>query len=234
MSYCVNCGVELHPTASKCPLCDTEVINPKYPVDQTSPTPYPNTKGQVDRVSKRDSIILLSSIFGSTALACGLLNIFILNKSAWSVYIIGACIMLWICIVPALAIRKLPYYANLLLDGAAVSIYIYLISLQFPGSDWFGRFAFPIIAILDLLLILFVYCRRTISSSTLVSGIYLCIGIGIYCAFIDFMIHLYFFAESTISWSAIVLSCCAVTSIVLITIVTRSKLRDEVRRRAHF
>lgn len=234
MSYCVNCGVELHPTANKCPLCNTKVINPNCPVDQTSPTPYPNTRGQVDTVSKSDSIILLSAIFGSTALACGLLNIFILKQNVWSVYIIGACIMLWICIVPALAICKLPYYVNLLLDGAAVSIYIYLISLQFPESDWFMRFAFPIVAILDMLLILFVYCRRTISSSILVSGIYLCIGIGIYCVFIDFMIHLYFFNESAISWSAIVLSCCVVTSIVLITIVTRSKLRDEVRRRVHF
>lgn len=234
MSYCVNCGVELHPTAKQCPLCNTEIINPKCPVDTVSPTPYPSTKGQVDRVPRSDSIILVSSIFGSTSLACGLLNIFALNKSAWSIYIIGACIMLWLCIVPALAFRKLPYYVHLLLDGTAVSIYIYLISLQFPDSDWFIRFAFPVVAIFVLLLILFVYCRKNISSSTLISGIYLCIGIGIYCVFIDFMIHLYFFNESGISWSAIVLSCCAVTSIVLLTIVTRSKLHDEVKRRIHF
>lgn len=234
MSYCVNCGVELHPTANHCPLCNTQVINPNCPVDTMSPTPYPGTKGQVDRVPISDSIILVSSIFGSTALACGLLNIFIRNQIAWSVYIIGACIMLWLCIVPALAFRKLPYYVHLLLDGAAVSIYIYLISLQFPGSDWFVRFAFPIVAIFVALLILFAYCRKTISSGILVSGIYLCVGIGIFCVFIDFMIHLYFFNTSAISWSAIVLSCCTVASVVLFTIVTRSNLHDEVRRRIHF
>ena len=28
MSYCVNCGVELDASATKCPLCDTPVYNP--------------------------------------------------------------------------------------------------------------------------------------------------------------------------------------------------------------
>ena len=31
MSYCVNCGVELDASATKCPLCDTPVYNPKAP-----------------------------------------------------------------------------------------------------------------------------------------------------------------------------------------------------------
>ena len=41
MSYCVNCGVELDPTARYCPLCHTEVLNPKQPPDPTLPQPFP-------------------------------------------------------------------------------------------------------------------------------------------------------------------------------------------------
>ena len=33
MSYCVNCGVELDPSAGICPLCHTPVCNPVQPVD---------------------------------------------------------------------------------------------------------------------------------------------------------------------------------------------------------
>ena len=29
MSYCVNCGVELDGSLQACPLCNTQVINPK-------------------------------------------------------------------------------------------------------------------------------------------------------------------------------------------------------------
>ena len=28
MSYCVNCGVKLEESLTKCPLCNTPVINP--------------------------------------------------------------------------------------------------------------------------------------------------------------------------------------------------------------
>ena len=34
MSYCVNCGVELDPSAGICPLCHTPVVNPGRPVDE--------------------------------------------------------------------------------------------------------------------------------------------------------------------------------------------------------
>ena len=36
MSYCVNCGVELNPAASCCPLCGTPVLNPRQKADETA------------------------------------------------------------------------------------------------------------------------------------------------------------------------------------------------------
>ena len=50
MSYCVNCGVELDASATKCPLCDTPVYNPKAPEPSTQPSPFPKEKGQVEVV----------------------------------------------------------------------------------------------------------------------------------------------------------------------------------------
>ena len=41
MSYCVNCGVELAETEKKCPLCDTEVINPHSPWKEPEDPPFP-------------------------------------------------------------------------------------------------------------------------------------------------------------------------------------------------
>ena len=41
MSYCVNCGVELDPTARTCPLCQTPVVNPRQPVDTELPLRFP-------------------------------------------------------------------------------------------------------------------------------------------------------------------------------------------------
>jgi len=54
MSYCVNCGVELDASATKCPLCDTPVYNPKAPEPSTQPSPFPKEKGQVEVVKRKD------------------------------------------------------------------------------------------------------------------------------------------------------------------------------------
>ena len=44
MSYCVNCGVELDPSAGICPLCHTPVVNPGRPVDEEAPPRFPLVK----------------------------------------------------------------------------------------------------------------------------------------------------------------------------------------------
>ena len=71
MSYCVNCGVELDASATKCPLCDTPVYNPKAPEPSTQPSPFPKEKGQVEVVKRKDLGVLLTVIVLATAMTCG-------------------------------------------------------------------------------------------------------------------------------------------------------------------
>ena len=54
MSYCVNCGVELDRSAKACPLCNTPVINPNELQRKEQKTPFPQEKGQVETVNKKD------------------------------------------------------------------------------------------------------------------------------------------------------------------------------------
>ena len=100
MSYCVNCGVELDKTCSVCPLCNTKVINPNQPVDTVSPKPYPVDKGYVDSGIRKETAILMAVCLATTAVVCGLLNLFFITFSHWSFYVIGTCIVLWIFCLP--------------------------------------------------------------------------------------------------------------------------------------
>lgn len=79
MSYCVNCGVELDKTCSVCPLCNTKVINPNQPVDTVSPKPYPVDKGYVDSGIRKETAILMAVCLATTAVVCGLLNLFFIT-----------------------------------------------------------------------------------------------------------------------------------------------------------
>ena len=93
MSYCVNCGVELDASATKCPLCDTPVYNPKAPEPEKQPSPFPKEKGQVEVVKRKDLGVLLTVIVLATAVTCGLLNAFVFRSSLWSLAVIGVGIV---------------------------------------------------------------------------------------------------------------------------------------------
>ena len=99
MSYCVNCGVKLDPSLERCPLCNTPVINPNE-VSHTHPVPpFPKEKGQVEVVKSKDLAILLSVSLTATAAVCGLLNLLVFSSSPWSLYVIGACLLLWVLFI---------------------------------------------------------------------------------------------------------------------------------------
>lgn len=233
MSYCVNCGVQLDRTAKRCPLCNTPIINPKELIDDHSPTPFPQKKGQVETVKHTDVAILLSSIFGSTAAACGLINLLVFRGVWWSLYIIGACIMLWVFFTPAFIYTRIPSYVSVFLDGIVVGIYCFFISINHPGNDWFLYLAVPIIATLTLLVVLYLYLRRTFKSSLLSAAILIFIELPIFCVGLEIYIRGFLDRPFRLTWSAIVLACCLSIVVVLVTIITRSRLRETVRRRMH-
>lgn len=233
MSYCVNCGVELDKTAKQCPLCNTPVLNPTQPIDNKSPKPFPTQQGQVDTIKHTDTAVLLSVVLTSTSIACGLLNATVFQQNLWSLYIIGACIILWIFFIPAFIYTKLPIYITVFLDGIAVAFYVGIIAYQFNGRKWYLELAIPIISLLTLLVLIYVFYIRHFSTSILSKAVIIFGSIGILNVGIDLLIHHFIETVFRISWSAIVLTCVVIIIASLLTIITRSRLREAVRRRMH-
>ena len=233
MAYCVNCGVELDQTASFCPLCHTPVVNPNQPVDTQSPKPFPTEPGEVAPASKQELSILITAMLACVAVCCGVLNIFLQSERVWSLYVIGAAVMLWIWLVPPLLMRGMHLLLRLLLDITAVAIYVYLISLDQNGTPWYLGLGLPIIlwggaVVLLLGLVLRVYRRSLITSVTIVIGSAGVFAVGVE-AFVDRWLH----GAWSPSWSLVVLAVCVGMVIPLIIIRRVPSLREEVRRRFH-
>ncbi|HIT91207.1 MAG TPA: hypothetical protein IAC41_12435 [Candidatus Merdenecus merdavium] len=233
MSYCVQCGVELEKSLRKCPLCHTPVLNPNTPVDQTGMKPYPEQKGEVEMENKTVAAILLSVILSSTAIACGLLNLFIFKENLWSLYVIGACALFWIFSIPLFIYAKLSIYLTILFDGIATDLYIGIIAYFYPGNGWYFKIAVPIISFLTLGLIFFVFFTRKISRSFLSKCVVIFSEIGVLSVMIELLIRNYLKHHFFITWSAVVLTCCIIVIIMLMTIIRVSDFREEVRRRMH-
>ena len=83
MSYCVNCGVELDPSAKTCPLCGTPAWHPEL----DAPPYFPANSAAVQPASRREAAILLTAMLVSVSLCCGLLNLFLPTDRPWSLYV---------------------------------------------------------------------------------------------------------------------------------------------------
>lgn len=233
MSYCVNCGVELDKTLSVCPLCHTKVINPMEPVDTTSPKPFPSQKGTTDPVRRSDVTILTTVVLAVTALMCGLLNFFSFRNTRWSLYVIGICIILWICFLPVFFPTKLHAPISLTFDHLSVIIYMGIISFLHPGKGWFLHLALPLSLILMGMTLLLVYFlgrpyRSILSTASVLVG-----ELSVFCVLTELLIRYYMKIPVHLTWSAIVLICGVVIDTSLITIIRKTRLREEVRRRMH-
>lgn len=233
MSYCVNCGVELDNTAAFCPLCQTPVRNPRQPVNQDGPAPFPTEPGEVPLGPRRAAAALISAMLGSVALCSGLLNLILLAGHIWSLYVMGAAAMLWVFVVPPLLWRKLPLPVITLLDAAAIGLYVLLIAWELDGFDWYFHLALPAVALLGFIMLAQVLLcqkrrRSILSTMTLVIA-----SAAVFIAGLELLGDLYFHGEWGPSWSLVVLIVAGALEIPLLVVRWVPSLRREVRRRFH-
>lgn len=234
MSYCVNCGVKLEASLKGCPLCNTPVINPAQPEEQTSASPFPSEKGQVEVVKRKDLAILLSVVMLSTSITCFLLNLFVLQQALWSLPIIGICAIIWVFAIPAVIYTKLPVYLSILFDGLITGFYLYLLTFLTASNDWFYYVGVPIVVLVTFLVEALLFLLKRFRFSFLSTALYFFIELAVLCVGLECILDTYLQGAISLMWSAIVLTVCTIISIMLITMLSKKRLRNAVRRRLHF
>ena len=162
MSYCVNCGVELAPDASRCPLCGT----PAWKPDETAPRYFPTKPAVVPPASRRAAALLLTAMLASVSLCCGLLNLILATAHPWSLYVAGAAVMLWIWFALPMLARGIPIFFRLTADVAAVGIYVWIISVALHGGRWFRGLVLPMLGWACVVVFLLSFLLRDGSRTT--------------------------------------------------------------------
>lgn len=231
MSYCVHCGVELDATAASCPLCATPVQDLKSPRDTVSPPPYPTRSSTVELPGRGELALLLTVILCAVAAVCGVLNIFLKPGRLWSLYVIGALLTVWFWLILPIFMPKLHRAAKVLLDGAAVALYLFLISLDLNGRAWYLGLALPIVlAETAIVLALALYLPRhsILTTITVLIG-----GVAVSCLFLELFIDLWVTGTWSPLWSLVVTAACAAIMTVLIVVRRVPGLRAWTRRQFH-
>lgn len=232
MSYCVNCGVELDPTAVSCPLCGTPVLNPKAPVDRTSPTPFPIQRREVEPVDRRSMGLLFTGMLASIALCCGVLNwLAFVPQIPWSWYVIGAAGLIWIWSALPLLVR-MPLLLCLLADLAGIAGFLALVAWRTDGWYWYTGLALPIVAMTGLLGGSLAHCLVRHHSRLTTLLVFLMV-LGVYLIGLEVLIDRFNGGTYTPGWSLIAAAVILVVGVIFLIVRLRPRLREEFRRRFH-
>ena len=122
----------------------------------------------------------------------------------------------------------------LLSDAGAIAIYLYLISRLTETKEWLTEIGLPILGITFLLLELFTFLGKKLPFSLLVGTLYFFLMVAGVCVTIEIVIDLYIMGIVHLSWSAIVLTVCAIISVGLVMMLMMRRLRNNISRRLHF
>ena len=113
-----------------------------------------------------------------------------------------------------------------------MGVYVYLISIDLHGLDWYLGLALPIIltggAIVMALGLVLCTGRSILTSVTLIIG-----AVGLFIVGIEFFVDRWLTGTYQPGWSLVVAAVCVALMVPLIIVRRRPALRDEVRRRFH-
>ena len=235
MSYCVNCGVELADSEKYCPLCRTEVINPRSPYKEPSEFPYPR---QIERIASHidrrffasiSTFILLLPAF--ITILCDLLTDASLN---WSAYVIGALAVLFVWVVMPFYFKR--YNAPLMLSSDCLIVLLYLLLIEkMTGGDWFLPIGLPItLCVTVCMTVLAAMFSSKKHVNYLVRAASVFFSAGILVVLIELVLRLYNGDGLMFRWSPYALIPCVLLGLMAIVVERRKNLREEIRRRLFF
>ncbi len=230
MSYCVNCGVELHESEKKCPLCDTVVINPNVLSGEPVESVFPQEQKLVDMLeSRRWWAGIFAIVLAIPASICLLCNFGIQKELGWSLIVTAALIMVWLFIGPPLLMRKTNYILLFVIYTVGILFFLFVMCWQ-VGGDWFLSIAVPVVlCFMTVMSINAIVIKNNVAKLYSAATFFLTIGALVVA--VEIITDYYLHKEIDLSWSLIALVPCALMSVLYIIIQKKKGLKDSLKKR---
>lgn len=234
MSYCVHCGVSLEPSERVCPLCGTEVLNPRQPFDAQARRPYP---AQLDPITARVNKQFIAAIISIALLFPSILMVVIdltySSRADWSLVAAGALLMVWVWVCPYFLLKKPSFLKIALPVILSILAFLLLIERLYMTSSWFLQLALPLVLLLGLIVLLVgqLIVKRVLRGFTVPAVILAAVGLLVLG--IEIITGYYAFKSIRIEWSLFVLLPCLALAGVALSIARRQSIHEEIRKRLH-
>ncbi|MBE6633262.1 MAG: hypothetical protein E7620_02845 [Ruminococcaceae bacterium] len=226
--YCIKCGIELSEGQEICPVCQTKVYHPDFPISG-KPT-YPQKEFASEEFNPRGVLFVITIFMGLILALPMLFELLWHNEVAWSGYVAGGVILFYLSfILPFWFKDPNPVIFVPSLFGAILLFLLY-IDLQTEPAAWFLPFAFPITGalggIVTAMIALIRYVRRGL---LYIYGGGL-IALGGWTILLEFLLRRTFNASYPVYWSPLSCLFLAAMGMMLIVIAIVKPLRDSLRK----
>lgn len=234
MSYCVNCGVELADSERRCPLCQTEVVNPNAPWQEPAERPYSrHVDTMLRRIDRRYFATLAALLMTIPCIITVFLDIITGGGLTWSAYVIGAAAVIYVVVLLPFFFKK--YHAVIFLGADCAAVLLYLLFIETTiGGSWFMPLGLPVTvsASVCLLALALLFTKAKLSIILKTGAVLIAIGVFVVCA--EIIISLYTFHAIRFAWSLYALIPCVVLGVATLVLEHRQNFKERVKRRLFY
>ncbi len=226
--YCIKCGVELTEGQSACPICNTAVLHPDFPVD-TSKAPYPVKEFKSDVISTRGLLFAISIILLLPVILPIIFEILTYSTVSWSGFVAGGIIVFYTAFILPFWFKNPNPVIFTPCGFLALGLYVYYICLV-TGGDWFFTFALPVLlgfgVIISTMVALIHYLRHG-KLYIFGGGI---ISLGILTVLIEFLLYKAFYVVTYVKWSIFSFTSLFIIGILLILIEIIKPFKEALKK----
>lgn len=231
--YCIKCGVKLQSGAESCPLCGLRVYHPEIH-EEKAPGLYPEIEEHHRVLKPAGAQFIFTFLFALAAITCLVVNLKLEGGVTWAGYAMLGLLLLYSLMAPSLWFSK----PNPVIIGsiffAVLTVLVLYINLK-TGGRWFLSFAFPVLGMLYILIMVPIILMRYIPSSD-DSKIRLFIAMGWLLFFAGFLMLVEFLISITfhipmIWWSIYPIIPLGFVAIFLLITALCTPLREALYKR---
>ncbi len=201
MSYCVHCGVELADYETKCPLCETPVVDPMRPIASGEPLFPDRINESGKKINKHFIVTIISIVMLIPFVVTTALDIFLSLGLSWSAYVLGAEALFWLAAVLPFQNPGVGPYLLCLIDTAATALYVLLIAVLEGSRKWYLPMALPIILFAGIEICVIIFINRNSKIGKLTKTGAAIFALSFYPPVIDIVISHYLYDTYMPHWS---------------------------------
>ncbi len=226
--YCINCGIELSPGQAACPICQTKVCHPDFPVD-VSLAPYPARPFASEEYNRRGLLFVITVIWSLFAVLPVVLEWMLFSQVTWSGYVSVSLILGYLLGILPLWFRNPNPVIFVPCDFAAVGVYLLYIQLA-TGGKWFLSFALPVVTMLAVIITAICGLLRYLRRGRLYIAGGGLIALGLFSVYLEYFIYYTFDSIQFIFWSLFPLIALVLLGMMLITVAIVKPFKESLRK----